>query len=130
MKKTRLMFIATLLTVGVTPSHAFLDKLNDKLKKIQQGGGSPAAASPGQKGGASNAGDAFNSTCKQVLGASFKEKKLSAAPDVIAGKYFKLSADLEQRLLQGINKSHQGSFVNLRAHIPHPQFGRLRIWPP
>ncbi|WVN41516.1 hypothetical protein AOB54_08530 [beta proteobacterium MWH-UniP1] len=112
------MFIATLLTVGVTPSHAFLDKLNDKLKKIQQGGGSPAAASPGQKGGASNAGDAFNSTCKQVLGASFKEKKLSAAPDVIAGKYFKLSADLEQRLLQGINKSHQGSFVNLRAHIP------------
>ena len=44
-KKIKIMSLS-LIALGLsTPSYAFLDKLNDKLKKIQQGG-SPPAASP------------------------------------------------------------------------------------
>lgn len=116
-KKIKIMSLS-LIALGLsTPSYAFLDKLNDKLKKIQQGGSPPAASPTGRSGGGAASGDAFNATCKQVLGAGFKQKSLSASPDALVGKYFKLSADIEPKLSQGINRSFKGSLVNLKSHI-------------
>ena len=116
-KKIKIMSLS-LIALGLsTPSYAFLDKLNDKLKKIQQGGSPPAASPTGRPGGGAAASDAFGAICKQVLGTGFKQKSLSGSPDAIVGKYFKMSADMEPKLSQGINRSFKGSLVNLKSHI-------------
>ncbi len=109
------------LFVGVSvPSYAFLDKLNDQLKKAQQGnsaqGQSAPAVSSRSRGGSASS-DSFNAVCKQVLGAGYKEKKLSASPDAVVSKYFKVGADFEPKLLNGVNRSFKGSLVNLKSHI-------------
>jgi len=116
-KKIKIMSLS-LIALGLsTPSYAFLDKLNDKLKKIQQGGSPPAASPTGRPGAGAASGDSFNAICKDVLGTGFKQKSLSGAPDSLTSKYFKLSSDLEPRLLQGLNQSYGGTIVNLKAHI-------------
>ena len=112
MKRELQIISLSLIALGLsTPSYAFFDKLNETMKKIQQGGGSPATSSAGRSG------DTFNATCQQMLGVGFKQKSLSGTPDALVGKYFKLSADIEQKLSQGINRSFKGSLVNLKSHI-------------
>lgn len=121
MKNFRPKLTILALLIGVaSPSYAFLDKLNDQLKKAQQNTSNPQANAPQGnrgRGGSSSASDSFNSICKQVLGAGFKQKDLSGTPEAVVSKYFKLSADLEPKLTQGINRSFKGSFVNLKSHI-------------
>jgi len=117
MKKNTKILVVSVLAMGLAaPSHAFLDKLGESLKKAQQGGG--GAPSAGRTGSDAAAGDSFIGICKQVLGASFKEKPLTEPAEAVVGRYFKVGPDIEPKLLAGINRSYQGSIVNLKAHIP------------
>jgi hypothetical protein len=120
MRKDILCLSVSVAVFSLNPSaYAFLDRLKGGLEKLQQGGGLPSQPSQTQPGRASSAGaDTFNATCRQVLGASFKQKALEAAPDVIAAKYITVAADTEVQLSKGINKSFSGSFVSLKTHIP------------
>lgn len=107
----------SVLIFGSSPSHAFLDKLKGELNKLQQGGlGAPQAGQQSSK--SKGSADSFNATCKQVLGAPFKQKQLAASPDQVASKYFNVDAAIEAKLNNGINKTYQGSFVSLKSHIP------------
>lgn len=116
MKLQALRMAAAVFALGLTTSgHAFLGGFTEALKKAQQGGGSPmGGATPS---GSQASADAFNSTCKQVLGAPFKEKTLSAPVDQVVGRYFKVAADTEPKLMGGINKSYTGTMVKLSAHV-------------
>lgn len=108
--------IAALVAIGLAVApYALAGGLADALKKLQSVSASGASSSPG---GPNVSGDTFNATCKQVFGATFKEKQLNETPEAVVGRYFKISADIEPKLLAGINKSHQGTFINLKSHIP------------
>lgn len=118
MRSVMLLVVTVCGVLSAPPAaHAFLDKLKGGLEKLQQGQGG-AAQQPSAQGRGGGAADTFNATCRQVLGAPYKQKALTASPDVIAGKYFNVSADTEVRLLKGINRSFKGSFVNIKSHIP------------
>ena len=109
---------STFVLIGLgfgLPSHAFLGGLTDALKKAQPTSGGQKASPDSSR--TSYAKDSFNSICKQALGAPFKEKPLSAPVDQVVGKYFKLSTDMEARLATGINRSYNGTIVNLSRHI-------------
>ena len=117
-KRILLLSVFTALLNFNPAAHAFLDKLKGSLEKIQPSGGmaQPSALNPGR--GSAAAADSFNATCRQVLGAPYKQKSLDASPDVVAGKYFNISADTEVKLSQGINRSFKGSFISVKEHIP------------
>ena len=114
--KKKLIRVALPLLLACTfqPSYAFLGGFTEALKKAQQGVGAPMGGGPS---GSQASADAFNSTCKQVLGAPFKEKTLSAPVDQVVGRYFKVAADTESKLMSGINKSYMGTMVKVSAHV-------------
>jgi hypothetical protein len=123
-KSVFLAACAATVALAHAPAHAFLDRLKNRLEKLQQGAVAPsgtaisgpsAGVQPGRPGSSSGS---FDAICKQVLGAPFKEKKLSVPPDVMVGTYVKLDPDTEVKLSRGIHHSHQGAFVNLRVHTP------------
>lgn len=123
-KKLQVLATSFLIFGLATPAYAFLQNLLNDLKKIQPGGaGSPTAVPVGQpSGGAAGSVDSmklFQLNCSGILGTwtPLKRKSLSAAPEVVAGKYFKISADIEPKLLKGIGVNFKGSFLNLKVHI-------------
>ena len=110
-------FVTSVVVFAVPlTSYAFLDKLKGSLDQLQKGGIAAPAGGQGPK--QQSSADSFNATCKQVLGAPFKERQLSASPDQVASKYFNVDAAIEAKLNSGINRTYQGSFVSLKSHIP------------
>jgi len=121
MLRAKIVLTAMSVTLmGVhAPANAFLDKLKGIADKMQQGGGQQSGSAPNPRGASNSAaGDTFNATCRQVLGAPYKQKTLDSAPDAVVSKYFTVSADTEVKLSQGINRGFKGSFVSIREHIP------------
>jgi hypothetical protein len=55
--------------------------------------------------------------CQQFFGKPFKQKQLASQPDVIVGKYFKITPDTDKALADGIHATHAGSLVSFRIHL-------------
>lgn len=79
----------------------------------QQNGNMPAAPA-GAGGGMAGSVD---EVCKAVFGKPFKEKKLSAAPEELVKKYFKISPELDKILYQGINAQYSGTLISISSHV-------------
>jgi hypothetical protein len=77
-------------------------------------GNMPAAAPTSAGGGMAGSVD---EVCKVIFGKPFKEKKLSAAPEELVKKYFKVSADFDKVLYQGINAQYSGTLISISNHI-------------
>lgn len=78
--------------------------------------GNVALVSPGASATGSGNGS-VDEVCKAVFGKPFKEKKLSAAPEELVKKYFKMSADFDKVLYQGINVQYSGTLISISSHV-------------
>lgn len=72
---------------------------------------------PSVPGGAGPSAGSVDDVCKAVFGKPFKEKKLSVAPEELVKKYFKLSADFDKILYQGINNQYAGTLISITNHV-------------
>ena len=79
----------------------------------QQNGNMPAA--PTSAGG--GMAGSVDEVCKVVFGKPFKEKKLNASPEDLVKKYFKVSADFDKVLYEGINSQYSGTLISLTNHV-------------
>ena len=118
--KTIPLVIAISCALGVhTQSNAqgFLQKLQKKIESAAQPGAGQQAASAGGSSGRGSSQVVGGQHCQQFFGKPFKQKQLASQPDVIVGKYFKITPDTDKALADGIHATHAGSLVSFRIHL-------------
>jgi len=113
MKKKMLTAVLSVALVQAVSAQGFLQKLQQKMQAAQSGqsgGGSGGAA-------ASNSSTVGGEFCQQFFGKPFKEKKLDAPVETIVSKYFKIGAEADKELMDGINSQYNGTLVSLKLHL-------------
>jgi hypothetical protein len=127
MKKILLIITIILSVPQLSNAESLVEKMQKKLDKALSGGGGAGSkdANVLPSGGVS-ATDASN-TKKNVGGESgigalcpgyapYKQKDLAGSTsEQIVGKYFRVSADLEKLLNDGISIQHQGTLTNFET---------------
>jgi len=119
MLKRSLICAATLLIACGGAQAGLFDKLQKLGNQMQtQGsGGMPgnAAGNAGAKKADANGDSTMDQICNQNFGAAYKGTYPDgkSAEDMV-GQYFKVTADLSQKLKAGMATMHKGSVVNMR----------------
>jgi hypothetical protein len=140
MKHSNTLKAAVFFSVGLLPATAalgfgfgdFAKQMQEATKGIsggsnQNGGGSnpfggmmPSMSqqkTSNQTNSASTGNRWIEDSCRGIFGSSYKKVDLGGAPEEIVSKYFITSPDLEQRLYEGINTYHTGSFNQLSRKL-------------
>jgi len=106
-----------------------MKQMQDSSKNMgggNQGNGSPFGGmmpSMGQQQSSNQTNSAgtgnrwIEESCRGIFGSNYKKIDLGKSPEEIVGKFFITPPDLEQRLYEGINTYHTGSFNQLTRKL-------------
>jgi hypothetical protein len=101
MKKSIILMAVLASLSQVSNAQGFLQKLQDKANKAAAGGGA----------GGKGSGNGIASMCPGHT--PYKKKDLAGStPEQLVGKYFKMSADIEKLLIDGIAVQRPGTMPN------------------
>ncbi|MBC8550670.1 MAG: hypothetical protein H8D23_13585 [Candidatus Brocadiales bacterium] len=136
MRHSKILKAAVIFSIGLLPVTSavgfgfgdMMKQMQDATKNVGGGnqGGNPFGGmmpsmgqqKPSNQASSSNTGNRWiEESCRGIFGSTYEKVDLGKSPEEIVSQYFITPPDLEQRLYEGINTYHTGSFNQLTRKL-------------